>query len=244
MNEMQHTEHRQRDAAAVVFALAFPTLVTWVYFVWLAGEAPVVQQTSYTIGKLIQFAFPLVWFVAIQRNRLRWETPKTAGLAGAAGFGALVVTLMFLLYHAYLKPAGYCIGPAEVVQQKVAGFGAGTPARYAALGIFYSACHSFLEEYYWRWFVFAQLRRLGTLRTAIIVSSVGFMAHHVLVLATFFGWASPATWIFSASIAVGGAIWAWLYERTRSLYGPWLSHLIVDAGIFAIGYDLLAFPAK
>ena len=67
------------------------------------------------------------------------------------------------------------------------------------------------------------------------------MAHHVLVLATFFGWTSPATYLFSLAIAVGAAVWAWLYARTDSIYGPWLSHLLVDAGIFLIGYDMVRF---
>jgi uncharacterized protein len=49
---------------------------------------------------------------------------------------------------------------------------------------------------------------------------------------------SPWTWLFSLSVAVGGAFWAWLYQRTGSLYGPWLSHLLVDAAIFLVGYDL------
>jgi hypothetical protein len=31
-----------------------------------------------------------------------------------------------------------------------------------------------------------------------------------------------------------------LYRRSGSLYGPWLSHLLVDAAIFWIGYDLVA----
>ena len=53
------------------------------------------------------------------------------------------------------------------------------------------------------------------------------------------GFSSPATWLFSVCVAVGGAMWAWLYERTGSLLGPWLSHLLVDAAIFAIGYDLV-----
>jgi membrane protease YdiL (CAAX protease family) len=64
------------------------------------------------------------------------------------------------------------------------------------------------------------------------------MAHHILVLATFFGWWSPATWLFSVAVAIGGAIWAWLYDRTDSLLVPWLGHSLVDAAIFAIGYDL------
>ena len=41
--------------------------------------------------------------------------------------------------------------------------------------------------------------------------SLGFMAHHVVLLATFFGWDSPLAYLFSLAIAVGGAFWAWLY---------------------------------
>jgi membrane protease YdiL (CAAX protease family) len=33
--------------------------------------------------------------------------------------------------------------------------------------------------------------------------------------------------------------WAWLYDRTGSLLGPWMSHLIIDAGIFWVGYELI-----
>jgi membrane protease YdiL (CAAX protease family) len=43
---------------------------------------------------------------------------------------------------------------------------------------------------------------------------------------------------FAACVAVGGAVWAWLYQRTNSVYAPWISHLVVDASLFVIGYDL------
>jgi membrane protease YdiL (CAAX protease family) len=107
------------------------------------------------------------------------------------------------------------------------------------LGVFYSLVHSLLEEYYWRWFVFARLADVSKLPTAIAISSLGFMAHHVLIVGMYFGWTSAATWLFSLAIAVGGAVWAGLYHRSRSLIGPWLSHLLVDAAIFAVGYDLV-----
>ncbi len=65
------------------------------------------------------------------------------------------------------------------------------------------------------------------------------MAHHVIVLSRFFGWFSPWTLFFSLSVAVGGAIWAVLYWRYRSLLGPWISHLMVDAAIFLVAYLLV-----
>ena len=74
---------------------------------------------------------------------------------------------------------------------------------------------------------------------AILLSSVAFVGHHIIILAAYFGWTSPATVLFSACVGVGGAAWAWLYSRSGSLLGPWLSHLLVDAAIFIIGYDLV-----
>jgi membrane protease YdiL (CAAX protease family) len=74
---------------------------------------------------------------------------------------------------------------------------------------------------------------------AIVVSAIGFMSHHVIVLNAFFNEAPLLVGLLSAAVAAGGVFWAWLYERTGSLFGPWLSHLLIDAGIFWIGYDLL-----
>jgi membrane protease YdiL (CAAX protease family) len=64
------------------------------------------------------------------------------------------------------------------------------------------------------------------------------MAHHIILLATYFGWTSPVAYLFSLAVAIGGAAWAWIYHRSGSLFGPWLSHCLVDAAIFYLGYEL------
>jgi membrane protease YdiL (CAAX protease family) len=218
--------------------MLLPSVITLAYFVVLAGWAPAVQQATYVVGKTIQFGFPLVWVVIVLREPLRWSGPVRRGLLLSLGFGLLVALAMLGLYHLVLKPAGFFDGPAEMVRAKILDLGLETLAKYAAVGVFYAICHSLLEEYYWRWFVFGRLREHAGVNGAILISSLGFMAHHVILLATYFGWLSPATYLFSAAVAVGGAVWAWLYQRSGSLYGPWLSHCLVDAAIFVLGYDL------
>jgi len=32
--------------------------------------------------------------------------------------------------------------------------------------------------------------------------------------------------------------WAWLYLRTGAVYAPWVSHMLIDASLFVVGYDL------
>ena len=225
--------------SAILFALIFPSIVTLGYFVVLAGQPSSLQQFAYAVGKAIQFGFPLFWVAVILREKIRWSPPSGRGIPMGLGFGLLVALVMLGLYHLWLKPGGFFDNADEAIRQKVIDLGLNTPWRYASTGLFYAFCRSLLEEYYWRWFVFRQLRKQASLATAILISSLGFMAHHVILLATFFGWDSPMTYLFSLAVAVGGAVWAWIYEQSASLYAPWVSHLLVDAAIFLLGYDLV-----
>jgi membrane protease YdiL (CAAX protease family) len=239
MKDAAATVSPRVDACAVLFALVLPTLVTLVYFVLLADYATGIGRAAYSVGKFVQFAFPVVWVLAVQRRRLRLQLPGRRGLAEGIGFGVFVLAAMLVLYHAWLSPAGLLDAAAVEVRDVLTRFGMDTPMKYVALGVFISLLHSLLEEYYWRWFVFGELRRMVSLWPAVLISSLGFMAHHVLILGRYFGQFSVTTILFSLAVAVGGAVWAWIYHRSDSLYGPWLSHLLVDAGLFLIGYQML-----
>ncbi len=236
---MPGSNSARADFFAVVFALTFPSLATLIYFSLLADAALTVQYLAYGPLKLIQFGFPLFWVLGVGKKRLRLAGLGVEGLAPGAAFGVAVLIGTWALYELVLVPAGFMDAARGPVEAKITGFGVTTFAAYLALALFYSVIHSFLEEYYWRWFVFATLADLTGLNAAILVSSVGFMAHHVIVLGTFFGYGSPLTWFLCLCVASGGAIWAWMYHRWGSLYPVWLGHFFVDAAIFWVGYDLV-----
>ena len=238
MSSSTGTTLRPAESIALAAAALFPSLAAWLYFVALKDHPTAVQQTAYTAGKLIQFGFPIVWLIG-RRQQLQWRRPRLAGLVEGLLFGLAVLIAMLAGYHFWLEPAGYLARAEPLIAEKVAGFGVDSPAKYWALAAFYCMIHSFLEEYYWRWFLFGGLRRLMPASPAAAISSAAFMGHHVIVLAAYFGWSAPATWILSLSVAAGGAAWCWIYDRSQSLIGPWLSHLLVDAAIFFIGFDLL-----
>lgn len=229
----------RRDIAAIAFAVTFPTFMTWVYFIGLAESSAGLQQAASGIGKVIQFGFPVFWFVVVQKQKPSRPRFQLFGLLLGGVFGLAVIAAMFTAYDRWLMPSGVFDSAGEVVRQKVAEFGINSASKYAALSAFYVVLHSLLEEYYWRWFVFGQLRRVTTLGPAIAISSLGFMSHHVIVLSHYFGWGSFLSLFFSTGVAVGGVVWAWLYAGSRSLYCTWLSHALVDAGIFLVGYEIL-----
>jgi hypothetical protein len=237
------------DKAAVAMALVLPTLVTWFYFVAMNGASPGWQQAAAGLGKTIQFAFPMLWLLcrpkrtevrcAMEEEGRKRPGARVWGLALGAGFGLLVFALALAVYGGWLKPSGCLDEAGRRMAAKVTGFGVHGWPQFAAMGVFYALLHSLLEEYYWRWFVFGQLRRWVPPAAAVAASSLAFTSHHLLVLGFYFGRFSLITGILSLAVAIGGVFWAWLYQKSGSLYGPWLSHALVDAALFLIGYDLI-----
>lgn len=240
MSDSPETNQPTRgEAWLLAFACLLPTAVTFVYFRLAEDWPAVTQQLIYGGGKLLQFVLPVVWLGWVRREKLGFVRLTTRGLALGVGFGLLIATVMWFGYSLVLSQVDFFQSAKQAVLDKVDGIGIASPVVFIGVGIFYALCHSLLEEYYWRWFVFRSLKRLVRLPWAIAISSLGFMAHHILVLDRYFHDTPLITALFSISVAVGGAVWAWLYHRTGSLFAPWMSHLIVDAAIFVVGYAMI-----
>ncbi len=242
----------KRDWAALVFAMTFPSVMAWLYFVYLAPDhsgagstphsASLAVQVAYGGGKLLQFAFPLVFVWLFDRSQLRPAAPRPQGLALGVGFALVVSAAIFLAYYLGLRGELIRHGVPAKVASKLAQFHLNSPAGFVIMAIFIAVIHSLFEEYYWRWFVFGRLRRHVAVPAAVVISSLAFMAHHVIVLAVYLP--GPRKFLtlvvpFSLGVAVGGAVWCWIYQRSGSIYGPWVSHLLIDSAIMAVGYDLL-----
>lgn len=225
-----------RHAIILLIGIALPTMITWFYFVASQDSAAWIQQTAYGTGKLMQLLLPIlaVWLATDREFSFHW--PRVQGVVTGVVFGLLVVGLMLWIYHGRMSGHPMLDGLRQNVLDKVTGFGVDAGWKFLIMGLWYSVFHSLFEEYYWRWFVFPQCQRFLPMWAAIAVSSLGFMAHHVLVLGFYLGWSNLFTYQISICIAVGGAFWAWLYHKTQSLYPVWISHGIVDAGIFWMGY--------
>jgi membrane protease YdiL (CAAX protease family) len=228
---------------ALAVAVLYPTVLTLGYFEFLAGTAW--QYLIYTPGKVLQFALPLIYMYVV----LGWRPSRPARFTAselALGLisGVAVALAAWLLYAEVLVPLGILAEPAARIAAQIDRFGLASAGVFALTAVFYAAVHSGLEEYYWRWFVFGRAAALCTRpATAIALASVAFAAHHVIVLGGFFGYASVWTWLLAGAIAIGGAFWCWLYLRFGRLWGAWLSHALVDASIFTIGFDIAFRPA-
>jgi membrane protease YdiL (CAAX protease family) len=160
-------------------------------------------------------------------------------LLGVA-FSAAVVAAGMALFHLALDDLPKFAAASEMIHAKIAAYGIDSSLKYFLLAGFYSLFHSLLEEYYWRWFVFRQLRHKMALWPAAVISAIAFTLHHIIVLGVFFQGAPWLVALLAGAIAVGGIFWAWLFDRSDSVFDTWPSHLLIDAGLFVgIGFPLV-----
>jgi membrane protease YdiL (CAAX protease family) len=231
--------------SVLLFAMCFPSFMAWIYFIYLAkptagGAASYLALSTYAASKAVQFGFPLIWVLGIERRRIALPRLDVRGLSFGAVSGLMILALALGVYFGFLRGSSILAATPEKVLSRLRLFHAETPLLYILLALFLSAVHSLMEEYYWRWFVFGEMKRIIAPATAGLVSSFGFMGHHVILLWVYFPdqfWTGAVP--FSICIAIGGAIWAWLYQRMGTIYASWLSHLLTDAAIMAIGFDMI-----
>src|SRR5437016_7939546 len=90
-----------RDGAALLFAMTFPSLMSWIEF-WLIPknetEENALLNKVFGLGKVIQFAFPLVLVALTAPKELRPRRPHTRGMRLSIAFGLLVAVSACALY--------------------------------------------------------------------------------------------------------------------------------------------------
>lgn len=219
-------------------AMVYPTVGAWVYFVLLDGTGQ--ARWVYLLSKGVQLALPLAWLALTPRERWGLRLGRSGAGAGLAS-GFAVAAGLWLLDAAWFAGSPLAVEATERIRSKLADFAIGSPAAYLGMAAALSVVHSLFEELYWRWFVYGRLAERLPAVPAMALASLAFASHHVLIAYRFAPPTSAwsATLLASAAIAGAGAHWCLLYRRRRALLAPWLSHLLVDGALMALGYRLL-----
>jgi len=223
--------------AILILAMILPTLAAWTYFEIFT--APEQVQSLYSFSKIFQFSLPLISFY-LYRRKFRWKGPNLRDL-GLGTLGGMALAGVLILIEFALHDFSFMKEVGPLIQAKLQGFGAETPARFLVLAIFISLIHSFLEEYYWRWYVHRELHSWLGKWAAVILSSLAFASHHVIIIRAYLPpqILTVGLLAFPIFVFLAGIFWALLYDRHQSIWMNWISHLWADAAILWIGYCLV-----
>ena len=111
-------------------------------------------------------------------------------------------------------------------------------SNFLFVSLYISFANSFLEEFFFRGFIFKNIKRGASLPFAYIFSSLAFALYHVAMM---IGWFSlPLTALIIAGLALGGVIFNYLSERFGTIFVPWGAHMFANFAINTIGFILLA----
>ncbi len=159
-----------------------------------------------------------------ETRRPRGRSSVMPGLLLGIGAGLVILVTYSLLQGVLDLPA-----IAWELQQK----SKVTPANFLLVALYITLGNSFLEEYFFRGFVFLSLYRLGKRHLAYVFSSLLFALYHLAIFRT---WFSP--WQIGLALfglLVVGFVFNWLDAEADSWRSSWLTHILADAAIMLIG---------
>ena len=218
------------NLTAVLLAIFVPSVFAFFYFVLFADRS--FAQILYSVSRVFLVAFPVAWVLTIDKTGFPFVRFKKSGILAGTISGVVISGAILLAYFIGFKES---LDFSEIkTKAEQLNF---TGVNYVIYAFFLTIINSSIEEYYWRWFTFSKLRDLVSDNKAIAISALGFTLHHIIVLLVYFGFTYGL--IFSAGVFVGGIIWAYFYKRYDSILPSIISHLVVDAALMIIGYDVI-----
>lgn len=226
--------HSRPTAGSALLALALLAPVPTIGVMTAMFAAPgTVGKAVFVVAKLWIVVFPAAWYLAVEKGRPSWSTPRDGGLGIGAATGLVMAAAILI---AYVVVLGDRIDPL-LLRTTAEEVDLARPGVYLAGAAYWIFVNSLIEEYVYRWFVLRQLRSLVPDLPAMLGSALIFTVHHTVAMADYLEPAANA--LGTAAVFAAGAIWSWLYLRYRSVWPPWVAHVIADIAVFAIGWQIL-----
>ncbi|OPZ79440.1 MAG: CAAX amino terminal protease self- immunity [Alphaproteobacteria bacterium ADurb.Bin438] len=205
-------------------ACLVPFVASIFYFEILNGSA--LAKWIYLLAKIFILIYPLFFYKLSDNYKKAFKFDLKEAFIGL-GIGAIILFAgVFILKIPYIFDLLKTATP--FVKSKIENFG--VSEHYILMAFIISFIHSFLEEYYWRWFVY------GTSKSSII-SAISFSLHHFIVLN--FYYSVIIAIVLTLIVFVGGLLFNLLYIRKNNIWGAWLAHIGADLIIFYTGYLML-----
>ncbi|HEY5576301.1 MAG TPA: CPBP family intramembrane glutamic endopeptidase [Clostridiaceae bacterium] len=109
-------------------------------------------------------------------------------------------------------------------------------SNYVFIGAYIILGNSFLEEFFFRGFVFLNLYKQGYKKLAYIYSSILFGVYHIAILNT---WLSPLLLGLAViGLTIVGVVFNWLDSRSGSITNSWIVHILADCAVIVIGLNM------
>lgn len=205
-------------------------------FLYFAEQVIMADYISKTLVKILLFVIiPCIYIRFIKKstlkefinyNKIGKQHLKISILLGAVSF--LIIFLTFRLTKNIINLqdiAGELENKSKI-----------TPENFAFAGLYITFGNSFLEEFFFRGFIFLNLYESKLKKAAYVYSSLLFALYHIAIFKTWFSiW---LTMLSLAGLIIIGFIFDWLDTKSQNFVNSWIVHIFSDSAIILIGLKM------
>lgn len=216
------------------------TSLLTIAILYITDQVLMLSYNTKIIVKLIAFlTFPLIYISIAKDNVIKdsvenakrnFRKLKIRSISTILGLALFIFLIgMFFIFKGFLDMEAMRTDFAD--KYKI------TKDNLLFYGLYMSFVNSLLEEYFFRGFIFLNLKKIGYKKTGYMTSSMMFAIYHI---ANFQNWFSPILYILAiAGLFVGGTIFNLLDDKENTFFNSWFVHICADLAIVLMGYMIL-----
>lgn len=111
-----------------------------------------------------------------------------------------------------------------------------TPLNFIFIGIYITLGNSFIEEFFFRGFVFLGIYNAGKTGSAYFYSSFLFAIYHIMIFRNWFS--TPLFLLAVFGLFVVGMLFNWMDTKSDNFVNSWIAHILADGAIILIGMKM------
>lgn len=189
-----------------------------------------------TIIKILIFTIiPYIYIKNIKKEKistsLNLNNTKINNLKLGILLGIISFSIIMIAYY-FLKSAIDFETIISELQEKLKV----SPANFIMVGLYITLGNSFLEEYFFRGFIFLNLYELGHKKTAYLYSSMLFSLYHIGIFKSWFS--IELTILALVGLICAGLLFNIIDTKSQNFINSFIVHIFADSAIILIGMKL------
>ncbi|MEF9992445.1 MAG: type II CAAX endopeptidase family protein [Romboutsia sp.] len=230
-NEIIHLDNKKREMYRNYIILSAIFCAGILFFI---EQILMVDYLTKTLSKIVLFTLSQVIFIKLMRKttfkeglNLKIVNRKNIGLGIILGIiaGAILI-IAFLIFKKLIN--------METIFLELEAKSKITSSNYLFVTTYFSFGNSFLEEFFFRGFIFINLYKMGYKKTAYIFSAGLFSLYHIGIFKNWFNMEIFLLCLFG--LVVAGLVFNYVDTKSENFLNSWAIHIIADVTIVVIGY--------
>lgn len=213
------------------------TSVLCVIILFAIEQILMVDYLTKTVSKIILFTMSPIVFIKIIRKtslkeglNLKLVDKETIGVGILLGvLSAFILVGAFMFFKKIIN--------MDVIFLELATKSKITSTNYLIVTTYFTFANSFLEEFFFRGFIFTNLNKMGYKKVGYIFSSLLFALYHIGIFKNWFS--IELILLCILGLFITGIVFNYVDTKSDNFLNSWAIHILADLTIVIIGYMYL-----